>query len=692
MLTLSGVYLTDGTSKTGIRFSVGALEDMIWEGSKTGAPSNMSHDIHRFVGWTKISGLYVSHESSYVIGHTFMPESKDELDSLNKMRIDYLNGKMLERINTYHSSFLKEIERYHLICDNGKLFCNGPVMYGYSGIVGKAFPWLNEQKDNDGLILLKDIYEGFSYLGQGVFASKESDLAIFLHPFFRKSFSRYNNYNFEFIDELLGQYPANQSIKIKIDDDYIGYSPSFIKNMEFEYWFGPKYDDDISKIPTGVSCYKSSYEEKLYNQVEKTEFVWQNKKGIFQFEMEEVTDSDAPTLDDEQYACRYLHSIYDFETGAFDHFDGAVRQYNIDSICERLEKPINQMGHNAKYTKLFRLDGEIPLSSWKSLITNYLKNNYDVYRYFGMSTPQIQSHTEENTKKEIEKYVPYVINRSDGVKLYVSYHKKIDCPRDFSFCTMDVMTTTEGKIEAVEFETINVAKAIRRMGGDIEYPQCVFCTCEDHYNNIPQIFHGGKGVSKNINITVDAIRFLMKKQSEMGKDNVYSFSLAWNMEDRLISLSFIGHVNDLNEWLQSFQDVPVERTCFKEWLNTQVTFIHSHGTDANPPLGYTHIKDDGMLFFQRRIINNDVEIKDIHYDKDKTGISLDLIIDDDKPELVGFIKNNELTYTCTSIVKHSICEKSNCDYLNSPWISSIDETTAILDGAIIQGFVWKKQN
>lgn len=692
MLTLSGVYLTDGISKTGIRFSVGALEDMIWDGSKTGTPSNMSHDIHRFVGWTKISGLYVSHESSYVIGHTFIPESKDELDSLNKMRIDYLNGKMLERINTYHSTFLKEIERYHLICDNGRLFCNGLVMYGDSGIVGKAFPWLNKQKDNDGLILLKDIYEGFSYLGQGVFASKESDLAIFLHPFFRKSFSRYNNYNFEFIDELLGQYPANQSIKIKIDDDFIGYSPSFIKNMEFEYWFGPKYDDDISKIPTGVTCYKSSEEEKLYNQVEKTEFVWQNKKDKFQFEMEEVSDSDAPTLDDEQYACRYLHSIYDYETSAFDHFDGAVRQYNIDSICERLEKPINQMGHNAKYTKLFRLDGEIPLATWKSLITNYLKNNYDVYRYFGMSTPQIQSHTEENSKKGIEKYVPYVINRGDGVKLYVSYNKKLDCPRDFSFCTMDVMTTNEGKIEAVEFETINVAKAIRRMGGDIEYPQCVFCTCEDHYNNIPQIFHGGNNVSKNVNITIDAIRLLMSKQTELGKDNAYSFSLAWNMDERLVSLSFIGHVNDLNEWLQSFQDVPVERTCFKEWLDKQVTFIHSHGTDANSPLGYTHIKDDGMLFFQRRIINNDVEIKDIHYDIDKTGISLDLIIDEDKPELVGFIKNNKLTYTYTSIVNHSICEKSNCDYLNIPWISSIGETTAILDDVKIQGFVWKKLN
>lgn len=692
MKTLSGVYSTDGISRNGVRFSISALDDIVWDGSATGVPSNLSHDIHRFIGWTKISGLYVSHELSYVIGHTFIPESKDELDSLNKMRIDYLNGKMLDRINTYHSTFLKEIERYHLICDNGRLFCNGLVMYGDSGIVGKAFPWLNKQKDNDGLILLKDIYEGFSYLGQGVFASKESDLAIFLHPFFRKSFSRYNNYNFEFIDELLGQYQANQSIKIKIDDDFIGYSPSFIKNMEFEYWFGPKYDDDISKIPTGVTCYKSFEEEKFYNQVEKTEFVWQNKKDKFQFEMEEVSDSDAPTLDDEQYACRYLHSIYDYETSAFDHFDGAVRQYNIDSICERLEKPINQMGHNAKYTKLFRLDGEIPLATWKSLITYYLKNNYDVYRYFGLDIPIVQETSKEKSHNSIERYVPYLINKGDGVRLYISYHEKRDSSLDFSFCTTDVMTSNEGEIEVVEYEAINVAKAIRRMGGTIKLPQCAFCTCEDNYNNIPRIFHGGEDVFKNVNITVKAIRFLMAKQSEMGKDNIYSFSLAWNMDDRLVSVSFMGHIYDIYEWLQSFQDIPVDRSSFKEWLDKQVPYIHAHGRNADSPLGSSLIKEDGMLFFQRRIINNDVEIKDIHYDKDKTGISLDLVIDEDKPELVGYIKNNELTYTYTSIVKHSICEESNGDYLNSPLISSIDETTAILDGAKIQGFVWKIQS
>lgn len=691
MKILSGIYCTDGLSKSGVKFSIGALDDMVWKGTETGAPSNMSHDIHRFIGWTKISGLYVSHELSYIVGHTFIPDSSDELEHFNLLRMNFLNSKMLERLNDYQAAFFRDLNTAKLNRDNGMFFCNGVVMYGYPGVVEQAFPQLKDKKDNDGLILLKDLLEDFDYKGQGVFSSKTSDFAIVLHPFFRKSFSRYNNFNFEFLDELFKLYSTNKKIKVRIDDDYIGYSPSYIKSMEFEYWFGPKYDDDISKIPTEVTCYKSSQEERIYNQVDKTEFVWQNKNGKYQFEMEEVIDADAPTLDSEQFACRYMHSIYDSNRDVFEHFDGAIRQYDLDSICERIEKPINQMGHNAKYTKIFRLDGEIPLATWKSLITYYLKNNYDVYRYFGLDIPIVQETSKEKSHNSIERYVPYLINKGDGVRLYISYHEKRDSSLDFSFCTTDVMTTNEGEIEVVEYEAINVAKAIRRMGGTIKLPQCAFCTCEDNYNNIPRIFHGGEDVFKNVNITVKAIRFLMAKQSEMGKDNIYSFSLAWNMDDRLVSVSFMGHIYDIYEWLQSFQDIPVDRSSFKEWLDKQVPYIHAHGRNADSPLGSSLIKEDGMLFFQRRIINNDVEIKDIHYDKDKTGISLDLVIDEDKPELVGYIKNNELTYTYTSIVKHSICEESNGDYLNSPLISSIDETTAILDGAKIQGFVWKRQ-
>ena len=142
--------------------------------------------------------------------------------------------------------------------------------------------------------------------------------------------------------------------------------------------------------------------------------------------------------------------------------------------------------------------------------------------------------------------------------------------------------------------------------------------------------------------------------------------------------------------MQSFQDIPVDREGFKEWLARQVGFIHAHGTNADSPLNHSHIKQDGMLFFQRRFINKDVEIKNVQIDSNNAGMSMDIVVDEDKSELVNLIKNHELSYTHTSIVKHSFCEKSNSDYLTSQWISSIGETVAVLDDVRIQGFVWKR--
>ena len=78
MKNLTGVYLTDGVSKTGVRFSIGALEDALWIGYDRCVPSNVAHDIHRPLGVTRISALYLSHESAYLLGNTSMPETPEE--------------------------------------------------------------------------------------------------------------------------------------------------------------------------------------------------------------------------------------------------------------------------------------------------------------------------------------------------------------------------------------------------------------------------------------------------------------------------------------------------------------------------------------------------------------------------------------------------------------------------------------
>ena len=88
---------------------------------------------------------------------------------------------------------------------------------------------------------LRELLLSFDYKGDGVFASTRNNLSIIVHPYLRRSFSRYNCVNKVFLKELFDSNNENTSVRIRIDLDYIGYTPSFIETQEFDYWFGPNY-------------------------------------------------------------------------------------------------------------------------------------------------------------------------------------------------------------------------------------------------------------------------------------------------------------------------------------------------------------------------------------------------------------------------------------------------------------------
>ena len=108
---------------------------------------------------------------------------------------------------------------------------------------------MKENTDDDGLVLLDVLLNDFDYCGQGVFRCKKNKLAIILHSFFRRSCSIFNNYNFGFIDQLFKVYQSgNHSVKVRLETDFIGFAPSWKQCREYEFWYGPKYNDDIANI------------------------------------------------------------------------------------------------------------------------------------------------------------------------------------------------------------------------------------------------------------------------------------------------------------------------------------------------------------------------------------------------------------------------------------------------------------
>lgn len=691
MQRLQGIYCTDGIARDGSRLAISALDDMIWLGADGGRPTNMSHDIHRFVGWSVVNGLYVSHELSYVIGDTYIPESKEEKNDLEERRYAFFLKHMGEAVNRYKDRFYKELSDLGLLyeSDQSKFVFNNIVLYNSNDIIYKAFPKIKEYTDGDGLVPMDCILKDFNYFGQGVFKSKNNQLAIILHSFFRRSYSIYNNYNFGFLEKLFQVYKdGNHSVKVRLEANFIGYAPSWTQSHEYEFWYGPNYTDDIANIPEGLTRYESDEIDKLYSNIKSTEFVWHKKDdgSTFQFEMEEVTDVEAPTLEKSTYGCRYLHALYDFNKKEFNHFDGAIRCYNLEKIIERIETPMDKMGHQAEYTKIFRIDGHISLDLWKGLITQYLCSNNSVYDYFGIPRPFPKPQKETQKKKILQDYVPYQINRGDGIRLFISYHDTKVFETNRCFCNYDSIELKDGIHYALDFSTLEVAKALWKVGAEIELPsEPKVILVEDCFHTIPRIFHSNTNCQEGVNKTLEGIRLLINQHVDNKDDEVYSFSLGWNMECHSVSISFMGHVNDLHCWLKSFECIPVMHEDLRIWLEKQNVFIHKNGKDSPSPLDADHIQNDGILFFRHRHVLENVRMSELKMDRE-LGMTAKIQTED---EVLGNLLNEgKIFFTPLFIVNDAKDERTGDSYFKSPYSGIFRETRYILDNVQLICFVW----
>lgn len=692
MKKLFGVYCTDGVARDGTRLSISALDDMVWQGSE-GRPLGVSHDFHRFIGWNVITGLYMSHEMSYVVGYSFLPDDDKEYEKLQTLRRGFYYEMVSKSYEEYKDEFLYVLSERGLADIHAKAMFQGIAMYGYEGILYKAFPNLKDHLDEDFMITLEYLLHDFDYLGQGVFAHWSSKLAVLLHPFFRRSFSRYNNYNFGFLEMLWQVFQnGNKSVKVLLDPDFIGYAPSFIQSHEYEYWYGPKYNDDIASIPQGLCHLENDETDKIYNNVKSTEFIWQKKDdgNKYQFEMEEVVDATLPALPKDIYGCRYLHAFYDFEKHEFGHFDGAIRCYEFEQMIERIGTSMDKMGHQAKYQKIFRMDGHISLDLWKGLITQYLCSNPLIYDYFGTPRPfPKEVANRASLKKEtLNDYVPYVINQGDGIRLMVSYAKDVENmvePR--KFIALDESEIEDGKkSDIMEFAAIEVFKALNKVGADIVLPEnIVYYISEDFYHFIPCIYHADSNLSSNLQRTLQGIRLLVNQHVKNGDNDRYSFSLSWNIEGKYVCIAFMGHVADLNKWLNTFESIPTDRNGMKGWLEQQNSYIHANGNDFPNPINDNHIKSDGVLFFQRHDIKEHVNIQDMQFDP-KYGLKGEFQIDDNT-FLHNQLSCGKLTFVPKLVVYDALDLTANESYMKTLSSSVFHETTYKLDCKMM-GFNW----
>lgn len=280
---------------------------------------------------------------------------------------------------------------YGIHTDQGCFVDNALTIFCSKDIVNRTFPFLQDEFDSDNLMSIDslkdkcDIIGRFPFLSYGYFCVKNTQFAIMLHPYFRRSHSRSNNFNTELLAGLfdISEASSSCSLKLQIDPDCIMLSEHVHSIQERERWSGPYFTNNIPDNKTDVTRFSSDIVEKMSNGSSFTEFWWNNRKdGTKQLEIEEIQCEDTPNLPDELFGCKYIHSIYDTEKKTFIHFDGAVRAYTQDQISNRQFTSMNHIDKHSVYTKLFRMDGAISLDDWKFLISSYMIHNKSVREYF----------------------------------------------------------------------------------------------------------------------------------------------------------------------------------------------------------------------------------------------------------------------------------------------------------------------
>lgn len=286
---------------------------------------------------------------------------------------------------------IRILNLYGIHTDDGYFVDNALTMFCSKDIINRTFSFLHVEFDSDNLISLEalkdkcEIIGRFPFLSYGYFCVKDSQFAIMLHPYFRRSHGRSNNFNTELLAGLfdISEASSSCSLKLRIDSDCIMLSEHVHSIQERERWSGPYFTDNIPDNKTDVTRFSSDSAERMINGSSFTEFWWNNNKdGTKQLEIEEIHSDNTPNLMDEMFGCKYIHSLYDPEKKIFIHFDGAVRAYTQDQISDRQYTSMNRIEKHSVYTKLFRMDGAISLDNWKFLISSFMIRNKSVREYF----------------------------------------------------------------------------------------------------------------------------------------------------------------------------------------------------------------------------------------------------------------------------------------------------------------------
>ena len=681
MITFSGIVATDQPNRYNEIFPLQAMFNSYSSQWNDILPSFANHDHTKSIGYSRISGIFLQPKIAYLLNEMSFGENDEDYSRIKKYNYNYLYKKCINDNKEKYELLEKNLQDY--IIDNAIRYWVNSVFIYNEGIVGRVFPNLKESIDDKGLIdikILHPVLPGiYSYNGYLLFA----------HRYYRRNCSYLNTLNTSFLEriERIADEDKTLDIKIAIDFDCIGLLGTEHSEFEYQYWWGPKFNNSLKDIPLGVTRHSNEHYNELMSNIRFMDFGWYKQDKKHTFECEEITDIPNLRIDGvEMFGCRFVHSMVDNVSGFPTHLDGAIRAYDTEKMVKRIDISIKDCERDTKYTKLWRIDGALTIEKWKELITHYYRDNMMPGEYFGGNDEQIteikKQKSDNEDKTSLKDFVPCDINSGDGLRILFSFQdtEKMDEQFDIIISSTFSLYFKDTPQKCVEIETIDLYKDLTRRGYNVCFNEMSIIDFGDMVYNYPVFYCRNQEIASDL---MQSLSEFCRTWTDRRDNRVISFTIRVNYTSRMGNYSFLGHVDDFADYFVSnYSFIPTEDDIY-EWLQNTYTFISKKSENKSAIQPFDIIFNNSFLTTKRKYISqNKISV---HSDG---GFEL-LLLDEE----IKIVEENQIIPATVLLVKKQDCSKCNDNYMNCSCVKYLDnDISTIITDAQPLGYIWTNKS
>ena len=595
----AGVILTDGINRKNelleLSAMIGSVEAQvsasIGSGITNGMPVNISHDKCRPIGWCVPMGVYIAKDMGRQLAKFMFPTTDTEKQQLERLIGKFDRNYQQEGIESFADELKARLQGLEIECVK---FWKGEAVAAYGDrLAADVFPEFfsanSPYTDKDGLVDYDELLSKTTQIQPGVFHEPNRDFLVFAHRFFRRSLSHKNSLNQYVLESFHEVATACDSIvgRLRLDPDLIGHPKSARSLVELEFWRGPKFNDEIASIPAGVTEHKSDEAGRSYSSIDKTQIWWKNPEQrqvgrpdqyeVRTFEIEELIEDQSPGLEEHNFGCRYAHAEYDLTQRSISHFDGAIRAYEGYAYLERIDCSIDRAGKQSDYTKLFRLDGSIPVNSWKRILTDFFRGNKLIPEYLGTPLEDTTNQTSLADSELAEERLP-------ALSAYVGISSFNEAAPQPTFrVIVDQEITYDGQV--ISFAEVGQGRVAELLRGWINFDEHCTLSAKHPVANLSKIALPGDSpcLSDWVKVSTDLRNAIEEDIANSSLESV-SLAITWTRSKISTVLAIAGEAKLVAKLLLDAGGIVKPDQAAETWIDAFRDALRSHAPDLDAPV------------------------------------------------------------------------------------------------------------